>query len=235
MVSKNIVSQIVICTLLLFFVAYFSVGIVLNENSVVYAKPFIIPLFVFYVWLKHRKKLPTLFYWFSFFFYVNEVLLLFWQHSNLIYELALIVSFCGYICLCYMGYLSVRKQKISSFSKGYKLLIVLINCMFLLSVFYFLKSIIPEKSLGIIIFFNSLSAISLGVIAVLYLSKVTSKKSYYYFFGAFCLIINDVFAAIGTYYFDDVILNTLDRVLHFSAFYLIYKFVSISKKRLKTT
>lgn len=47
MVSKNIVLQIVICTLLLFFVAYFSAGIVLNENSVVYAKPFIIPLFVF--------------------------------------------------------------------------------------------------------------------------------------------------------------------------------------------
>jgi hypothetical protein len=107
--------------------------------------------------------------------------------------------------------------------------------MFLLSVFYFLKSIIPEKLLGVIIFFNSLSAISLGVIAILYLSQVTSQKSYFYFFGAFCLIIADVFAAIVTYYFDDMILNTFDRVLHFGAFYLIYKFVSVSKKRLKTT
>jgi hypothetical protein len=49
------------------------------------------------------------------------------------------------------------------------------------------------------------------------------------FFGAFALIFNDVFAAITTYYIDDVVLNTFDRVLHFASFYLIYLFAITDK------
>jgi hypothetical protein len=33
--------------------------------------------------------------------------------------------------------------------------------------------------------------------------QFTDRKAYYYFFGAFALIFNDVFAAITTYYIDD--------------------------------
>jgi hypothetical protein len=40
------------------------------------------------------------------------------------------------------------------------------------------------------------------------------------------------FAAIGTYFIQDVVLNTFDRVLHFTSFYLIYLFI-INDKRLK--
>jgi hypothetical protein len=44
------------------------------------------------------------------------------------------------------------------------------------------------------------------------------------FFLAFALIFNDIFAAIGVYFVENIVLNTIDRVLHFIAFYFIYLF-----------
>jgi hypothetical protein len=44
------------------------------------------------------------------------------------------------------------------------------------------------------------------------------KKRTITFFGAFAFNFNDVFAAIGTYFIQDVVLNTFDRVLHFTSF-----------------
>jgi hypothetical protein len=62
-----------------------------------------------------------------------------------------------------------------------------------------------------------------GLIAFVRFSCAASpiEKRTITFFGAFALIFNDVFAAITTYYIDDVVLNTFDRVLHFASFYLI--------------
>lgn len=91
-------------------------------------------------------------------------------------------------------------------------------------------SVIDDDYLNIILVFNSIVAVFLGVTAVLYFSKFGDKKAYYYFFGAFALIFNDVFAAIGTYFIQDVVLNTFDRVLHFASFYLIYLFIINDKK-----
>jgi hypothetical protein len=65
----------------------------------------------------------------------------------------------------------------------------------------------------------------LGVTAVLYLNNFTNKKTYFYFFGSFALILSDVSGAIGSYFMHNVYLNSLDRSLHFLAFYLIYLFI----------
>jgi hypothetical protein len=66
-----------------------------------------------------------------------------------------------------------------------------------------------------------------GATAVLYL-PTTEKRTITFSFAFALIIFNDVFAAITTYYIDDVVLNTFDRVLHFS-FYLIYLFAITEK------
>ena len=104
--------------------------------------------------------------------------------------------------------------------------------MFLLLILYILISAIGDQYLNIILVFNAIITVFLGVTAVLYLSKFGDKKAYYFFFGAFALIFNDVFAAIGTYFVNNIVLNSLDRLLHFGSFYLIYLFV-VSKKKVE--
>ncbi|MGO4906025.1 hypothetical protein [Flavobacterium sp. W20_MBD1_R3] len=93
-------------------------------------------------------------------------------------------------------------------------------------------SAIDDNFLNIILIFNVIVAVFLGVTAVIYLGKFGDKKAYFYFFGAFALIFNDIFAAIGTYFIEDVVLNTFDRVLHFTSFYLIYRFIIIDEKKI---
>jgi hypothetical protein len=53
-------------------------------------------------------------------------------------------------------------------------------------------SVIGDNFFNIILVFNSIVAVFLGVTAVLYFGKFGDKKAYYYFFRAFALIFNDV-------------------------------------------
>jgi hypothetical protein len=55
--------------------------------------------------------------------------------------------------------------------------------------------------------------------------------AFYFFFWRFALIFNDIFAAIGVYFVENIVLNTIDRVLHLSLFIL---FISLyfTRKRL---
>ena len=212
---------------------YFGIGIFFDLALVLYIKPCIIPSFMLYVVAKHFDKLTLNYLLFVLFFYCNEVLLLYYENSVHLFRAAMIASFFCYLALVTLGYNSIKARKIYTFPKGYTLFIFIINAAFLLAILYILTSAIGDIYLDIIIICNALLTIFLSATAVLYLAKFANKKAYYYFFGSFALIFNDVFAAIGTYFIDHVVLNTFDRVLHYTSFYLIYLFVVKDKKKAK--
>ena len=214
-----------------FLVVYFCAGILFEPALVVYIKPLIIPSFMIYAIISNNQKLSKYYFLFIFFFYLNETLLLQWEHSLQLYRAALIASFCGYFTLAFLGYRSIKNADIQIVPSGYTLIILGINCFFLLTIIYLLASVITDEYINVIIIFNAISTIVLGATAVLYLGKFGDKKAYYYFFSAFSLIFSDVFAAIGIYYVDNIFLNTLDRVLHFSCFYLVFLFVITVRKK----
>jgi len=210
---------------------YFCAGVFYNPALIIYVKPFIIPTFIIYAVVSNFKKLTLNYFLYVFFFYLNEILLLFWEDSLQLFRIALIASFFCYLVLINLGYNSINTEKLYTLPKGFSLFILVLNVVFLIAILYILMSVIGDSFLNFILIFNAIAALFLGITAVLYLGKFADKKSYYYFFGAFALIFNDVFAAIGTYYIGNVFLNSLDRILHFTSFYLIYLFIIYDKKR----
>ena len=214
-------------------VVYFCAGIFYDPALIIYVKPFIIPSFLIYAIATNYKKLTLNYYLFVALFYLNEVLILFWESSVSLYLVALIASFFCYLSLVNLGYNSIKTVKIFTAPKGFTLFIFALNFFFLCAIMYILISAISEVYLDVILVFNAIITVCLGITAVLYLGKFASKKAYYYFFGAFALIFNDVFAAIGTYFIENVFLNTFDRILHFTSFYLIYLFVITNKKKVE--
>ncbi len=212
-------------------VIYFCAGIFFDPKDVIYIKPFIVPSFIIYALANNYNNFTTNYSIYVLFFYINEVLLLFWIDSIQLFRVALIASFFCYLSLINLGYKSIKNKNLYTFPKGFTLFILLLNCVFLASILYILISAIGDIYLNIILIFNAIAAVILGVTAVLYLGKFTGRKSYYYFFGSFALIFNDIFAAIVTYFIDNNFLNTLDRLLHFTSFVLIYLFIIKDKKK----
>jgi hypothetical protein len=216
---------------ILFLILYFSADIVYDPNYIVYIKPFIIPSILLYPILYIWEKLTKNYFLFVSFFYINELFLLLWQDYIILYKIALISSFFCYLSLIMLGYLVLKNKKVYKIPKGFSLLIIFLNGILILSVVLFLILSTGDLYLNIIIGFNALIAIVLGVTAVLYISNFSDKKAYYYFFGSFALIISDVSGAIGVYFLDTVLLNSLDRILHFLAFYLVYLFIISETKK----
>ena len=212
-------------------VIYFCTGIFFDPKDVIYIKPFIVPSFIIYALANNYNNFTTNYSIYVLFFYINEILLLFWIDSIELFRVALIASFFCYLSLINLGYKSIKNKNLYTFPKGFTLFILLLNCVFLASILYILISAIGDIYLNIILIFNAIAAVILGVTAVLYLGKFTGRKSYYYFFGSFALIFNDIFAAIVTYFIDNNFLNTLDRLLHFTSFVLIYLFIIKDKKK----
>jgi hypothetical protein len=214
-------------------VVYFCAGIFFNPALVIYIKPFIIPTFIIYVLNNNFKKLTLNYFLYVIFFYINELLILFWDDSVQLSRTALIASFFCYLALVNLGYNSIKTKKLYTVPRGFSFFILAMNCVFLIAILYILMSVIGDSYLNIILIFNAIVAVFLGITAVLYFGKFGDKKAYYYFFGAFALIFNDVFAAIGTYFIQDVVLNTFDRILHFTSFYLIYLFIINDRKKVE--
>ena len=211
-------------------IVYFCAGVFYDADLVIYVKPLIIPTFLIYAIANNYKKLSRNYYLFVAFFYINEILILFWQDSIQIFVFALIASVFCYLFLIILGYRSIKVVKIFTAPTGFTLFILALNAIFLVAVVALLLSAIDNSYINVALIFNAVITVILGATAVLYLSKFGNQKAYYYFFGAFALIFNDVFAAIGTYFVDNVVLNTFDRILHFTSFYLIYLFVIAKKK-----
>lgn len=222
--------ELLIIIPLTLLLSYFCADILFDPRYVVYIKPFIIPTFILYAY-KSNKKLSFNYLIFASFFYANETLLLFWEDSVPLYKTALIASFFSYLALIKLGYSSLKSKTLFTLPKGYSLFILILNCIFLLAVLYLITTSINDFVLTIIIVINAIIAVFLGATAVIYLGKFGNTKAYLYFFGAFALIFNDIFAAIGSYLIDNIVLNTLDRILHFTAFFIIYLFATTHKKR----
>jgi hypothetical protein len=218
---------------IILIVIYFCAGIFFDPALVIYIKPFIIPTFIIYVVNNNYKKLTLNYLLYVIFFYINEFLILFWEDSVQLSRIALVASFFCYLALVILGYNSMKAKKIYTVPKGFSLFILAINCVFLIAILYIIMSVISDSYLNIILIFNAIVAVFLGITAVLYFGKFGDKKAYYYFFGAFALIFNDVFGAIGTYFIQDVVLNTFDRVLHLTSFYLIYLFLVNDRKKVE--
>ncbi|SHL09238.1 hypothetical protein [Flavobacterium xanthum] len=230
--KKTTIKRVLLSLTIILVVVYYCAGILFDPSLVIYIKPFIIPCFIGYAVLTNGKKLTLNYISFVSFFYVYQLLILFWEDSAHLFRAAMVASFFCYLSLIRLGYRSIKSSKLYTLPSGFTLFILLLNCMFLLLILYILISAIGDQYLNIILVFNAIITVFLGVTAVLYLSKFGDRKAYYFFFGAFALIFNDVFAAIGTYFVHNIVLNSLDRLLHFGSFYLIYLFV-VSKKKVE--
>jgi hypothetical protein len=79
-----------------------------------------------------------------------------------------------------LGYNAI-KTKIYTVPKVFTFTLAM-NCVFLIAILYILMSVIGDNFLNIILVFNSIVAVFLGVTAVLYFGKFVTK-AYYYFFG----------------------------------------------------
>ena len=214
---------------------YFCADIFYHSSTIIYIKPLIIPSFIIYALVNDFDKLTKNYFLYVIFFYLNEFLLLFTGDSIQMYRFALVASFLCYLSLINLGFKSFKNRNLFTMPKGFTLFILLLNCLFLAAIVYILISSIEDNYINVILVFNAVIALVLGVTAVSYLGKFLNKKSYYYFFGAFALIFNDIFAAIVTYFIDNVLLNTIDRILHFLSFILIYLFILNDTKKVENS
>ena len=212
-------------------VVYFCAGIFFNPAYIIYIKPFIIPTFILFVAYSNSKLLTLNYLLFVILFYISETLILFWEDSVTLFRTALIASFFCYSALINLGYNAIKGKNIYSRPTGFSLFILILNGLLLLAILYIITTAINDYLLNIIIVFNTLVTVFLGTTAVIYLSKFANTKAYFYFFGVFALIFNDIFAAIGTYFIENSILNTSDRILHFGSFILVYLFVLQENKK----
>jgi hypothetical protein len=80
--------------------------------------------------------------------------------------------------------------------------------------------------LNIIIILNAIIAVFLGATAVTYLGRFGDSKALFLCFAFF----NDIFAAIGVYFVENIVLNTIDRVCTYRfLFYLSLLFYKATK------
>jgi len=230
--KKTTIKRVLLSITIVLLIVYYCAGILFDPSLVIFIKPFIIPSFIAYAAVANGTKLVWNYMLFVSFFYVYQLLILFWEDSAHLFRGAMVASFFCYLFLIRLGYRSIKSSKLYTLPSGFTLFILVLNCLLLLLILYVLISAIGDQYLNIILVFNAVITVFLGITAVLYLSKFGDKKAYYYFFGAFALIFNDIFAAIGTYFVNNIVLNSIDRILHFGSFYLIYLFV-VSKKKVK--
>jgi hypothetical protein len=153
---------------IILLVVYFCAGIFFNPALVIYIKPFIIPTFIIYVVNNNFKKLTLNYFLYVIFFYVNELLILFWDDSVQLSRTALIASFFCYLALVNLGYNSIKTKKLYTVPQGFSLFILAMNCVFLIAILYILMSVIGDSYLNIILIFNAIVAVFLGITAVLY-------------------------------------------------------------------
>jgi hypothetical protein len=128
-----------------------------NPALVIYIKPFIIPTFIIYVLNNNFNKLTLSYYLYVLFFYLNELLICF---GYII--IALVASFFCYLALVNLGYNAIKTkkplyQKDFHFYTSYELRV------FLIAILYILMSVIGDNFLNIILVFNSIVAVFLGL------------------------------------------------------------------------
>jgi len=219
-----------ILVLLCFLIAvYFSSSYLYDSKWIVCIKPIIIPLFVCYAYIENKRIFSYKYILFVLFFYCSETLMVFSVTHEILVRYSLVFSFFTYLSLINIVFEVVKNSNFQKIIKGYNLFVVLLNAFFLVLVVLILISTL-DKYTNYVVVLNAFSAILLAITAIIYLSALNSKKSIIYFFGAFAIILSDIFAALVFYYLEDEILNLADRILHFVGFFMIYLFVLENKK-----
>ena len=217
-------NKLILILPLLLFLIYFGAGIFYDAKYVIYIKPFILPSFMMYAVIARADKMIIQFYFFVLFLYIGDMAILFGSTFMLPEQIALISKFLCYIMLIFLGKEVLSTTTIRTIFNGFTLIIFLLNCVLFFAIVLILMDLIDSVITDIIIVFNAISAAVLGIIAALYLSRDNAFKAFLYFFGSYALILSDVFGALESYYFENLVLNTADRLLHFVAFYLIYMY-----------
>lgn len=219
---------------ILFLLVYFGAGIFYEAKLTIFIKPFIVPSFMIYAIVNNFEKISLNFYLFALFFYVGETLILVDYKNVAIMRFALLSYLFCYASLIVLANDFVLKIKIFKILNGLTLIIFIVNVFFLGCILYLILISVEDFLTNIIVILNAISAVFLGIVAVLILGESNKIKPYLYFFGSFALIFNDVFAALETYYLESFILNTIDRILHFMAFGLIYLYAINNPKKIIT-
>lgn len=217
-------NKLILILPLLLFLIYFGAGIFYDAKHIIYIKPFILPSFMMYAAIARADKMTIQFYFFVLFLYIGEMFILFGYTFLVPLQIALISKFLCYIMLIFLGKEVISANTIKTIFDGFTLIIFLLNCVLFFVIVLILMDLIENIITDIIVVFNAIAAAILGIIAALYLSRDNTFKVFLYFFGSYALILSDVFAALESYYFESLVLNTADRLLHFVAFYLIYMF-----------
>ena len=217
---KNLFLGLFITTLTIYFGAAFFY----DPKFVLYIKPLIIPFFFLFS-IFHKKINFSLEYLiFVLFFYLGENCILFMEKIPDLFKMGLIFYLGSYMFLIWMSLPYLKKLNFRNVLKGYTVLVVLLNGCFLILIMYIVTKSLNNNLLNCIVLLNAVSAIILSICSVLYLSTQFNQKSVFYFFGAFSIILSDVFSALVTYYLQDFKLNFIERFLHFAGFVLIYLF-----------
>jgi hypothetical protein len=102
---------------------------------------------------------------------------LFWEDSVHLSRTALVASFFCYLAL-YLGYNAIKTKTLHCTKRIFTFTLAM-NCVFLIAILYILMSVIGDN-FNIILVFNSIVAVFLGVTAVLYFGKFGQKKAYYF-------------------------------------------------------
>ena len=129
------------------------------------------------------------------------------------------------MALINLAYPLIKKYNVRELVKFSTFFVIFVNLFILFYIVTILLDAIYDKYVDVLVIFNAISAVLLILASVILLTINNNLKNLYYFFGAFFLLFSDIFSALVAYYFDNMTLNFLERLLHFAGFYLIYLFI----------
>jgi hypothetical protein len=220
MVYKKLFLGLLIILLLI----YFSATILYNPKYVLYIKPLIIPSFIIFAILNKKQSLTKEYLFFVLFFYLGETFMLLCDKNIIFLRVALLSYFTSYMALINLAYPFVKSVNLIKMVRTYNMFIVLLYCFFLFIVLSIIFDSVNDKYVTIIVVFNAISALILTITAFFFLGTQHNKKSSLYFFGALSIVLSDIYSSMVNYYLDNFILNFIERLLHFTGFFLIYLF-----------
>lgn len=198
-----------------------------------YTKLLIIPIFILYAFSENRQKLSINYLCFVAFFYLGETFLLYHEGRPIFYVLALTLYFLSYLTLAILAFPYLKSLKLLNYVKTNTIFIFVLICCFLGIVISIIFKNISTIYLNLIILLNAIAALLLIITTLIYLRIEFTKKSIYYFFGSFSIFFSDTISALVVYFMDDIILNFMERILHFLGFFLIYLF-QIQERQIQT-
>ncbi len=218
---KKPISIFLISLMIAYFIGVFG----FSSNFWIYLKPILIPVFLVYAAVHNQKLLSTKYLIFVLFFYLSEITMLYSEKFPDLLKFSLILSFCSYMALINLAYPLIKKYNVRELVKFSTFFVIFVNLFILFYIVTILLDAIYDKYVDVLVIFNAISAVLLILASVILLTINNNLKNLYYFFGAFFLLFSDIFSALVAYYFDNITLNFLERLLHFAGFYLIYLFL----------